>query len=144
MKKNAITSLAVLCLLAGCSKGPFQMAPVSGVVTLDGDPIEGANVRFKPHRQGDSIVAGPSSFGVTDSEGRYSLATHAGETGAVVTNHTVSISTYVTAMVDPENSDKMRVVSKERVPSRYRGKSELRFQVTEAGSGEANFDLDSE
>lgn len=134
-----VFAAAVVLSFCGCG-GPFQLAPVSGVVSLNGEPLEGAMVRFQPQRSGAEVVLGPASLGVTDSAGRYSLQTHTRETGAVVGAHSVSISTFDQRLVDPKNSDKVEVVSKERVPKQYHSPSELRFDVKK-GQNEANFDL---
>lgn len=129
---------------AGCGGGPFDIASVSGVVTLDGAPLDGATVRFKPQRQSDNPLVGPGSIGLTDAEGRYRLTTHDGASGAVVGPHRVSISTYDKRMVDPKNSDRVKVFAEERVPEHYRKASELSFEVPSGGTNEANFDLTSD
>jgi hypothetical protein len=134
---------AILILIAGCGDEAFKTAPVSGVVTLDGAPLEKAAVVFAPQRQGSSPLVGPGSIGVTDADGRYQLQAHDRRRGAVVGPHTVSISTYEERPVDLEKSDAVEVVSKERVPKRYRSPSELKFIVPTDGSDEANFDLSS-
>ena len=131
---------ALLGAVVGCS-GEFPLASVSGVVTLDGKPLENATVFFQPQAKGTESVVGPPSIGVTDATGKYSVATHKLGSGAVVGDHTVSISTFELRMKDPQNSDAVEVVSPERVPDRYRSPSELSFQVTSRGSDEANFDL---
>ncbi|MEM6329130.1 MAG: carboxypeptidase regulatory-like domain-containing protein [Planctomycetota bacterium] len=111
------------------------------MITLDGKPLPDATVRFNPKQQGGSPMVGPSSFGTTDSQGRYTLRTHKGRSGAVVGRHVVSVSTYATELVDPQNSDETRVLSEERVPKRYRTPSELTYEVPSGGTGDANFDL---
>ncbi len=133
------TALLLSALVVGCG-GPFQLAPVSGVVKLDGKPLEGAMVRFQPQRVGDDPVLGPASIGVTDSEGQFTLRTNTKESGAVVGPHVVSVSTFDQRLVDPANSDQVEVVAKEVVPQKYRSPSELSFDVPRGG-GEANFDL---
>lgn len=134
-----------ICLLgvagiAGCG-GEFQMARVSGVVTLDGEPLQNANIQFQPQRSGDSMVVGPTSFGTTDSNGRYTLETRKHGGGAVVGKHLVSMSTFDQRMVDPQNSDRTEVLAEERVPARYRAPSELQFEVPRRGTSDANFEL---
>ena len=78
---------ACLCLLAfvvGCSE-PASTATVSGVVTLDGKPLEFIHVEFWPEN-------GQRSFGKTDSEGRFELLTDDRSTkGAVPGTHKVSL-----------------------------------------------------
>jgi hypothetical protein len=68
--------LTILCFatcLSGCSVasspnyGELGLVQVSGVVTLDGEPVPGARVQFR------TTEDGTYSQGVTDDKGRYSL-----------------------------------------------------------------------
>jgi hypothetical protein len=76
-----------LLLATGCDDGGMNLAPVEGVVTLDGAPVTEAGVMFVPN---DSSL-GPPATGVTDAEGWFSLVT-ANRTGALVGDHRVVIS----------------------------------------------------
>lgn len=133
----------LLVATLGCG-GEFQIATVSGVVTLDGEALPNASVYFQPRRRGDDPVVGPPSVGVTDDSGHYTLRTTDGSSGAVVGVHAVSITTFERRMVDPKNSDRLEVVSKERVPPRYRTPSELSFTVPSGGAEQADFELTTE
>ncbi len=64
---SAVIALGGL-LLAGCgpSSDVPKLAPVHGVVTMDGKPLANATVRFIPE-------SGRPSVGVTDEQGRYEL-----------------------------------------------------------------------
>jgi hypothetical protein len=63
---------AALLLVAGCGgRGPF---PVNGVVTLDGQPVVGAEVRFDPAAP-DLLPA----FAMTTEGGAFSLALAGGK-----------------------------------------------------------------
>ena len=76
---------------AGCSSNPAvypEVADVVGVVTLDGQPLEGATVTFAPE-------AGRASSGVTDSTGRYSLNYTGSIRGAMLGAHRVMIKKMV-------------------------------------------------
>lgn len=132
--------VAAPLLLAGCSGNPYEIAPVSGRITLDGDPVAKAIVSFEPVGEGDKLRLGPGSFGVTDAEGRYTLETVDRRSGAVVGEHRVTISTFRAA---PDRS-KMEVVRKEEIPARYNDESELTFVVPPEGSENADFELVSE
>lgn len=57
--------LATLAVFAGCGD-KVQTAEVSGVVTLDGKPLELVQVEFWPD-------AGQRSFGKTDDQGKFTL-----------------------------------------------------------------------
>lgn len=148
MEKSAVKNVKIVCgcivvlasLFSGCRRAPYDLAPISGVVTLDGKPVEQAIVRFELV-PGQDCPSGPGSIGLTSSDGRYSLKTHKGERGAVIGSHRVSISTKVTRMINPDLSDATEVVAKERIPSRYWHRSELVFDVSPKGTKEADFDL---
>jgi hypothetical protein len=126
-----LRGLAVVAALgvAGCGGGP---AAVSGVVTLDGQPLDGAVVTFTPTAADE--VGGSS--GKTDAQGRYTLRTVLGDkAGASVGKHKVAVSLY---KENPKNPDQ---AGSERVPQRYNQKTELTFDVPAGGTDKANFDL---
>lgn len=122
----AILALPALCL-AGCSDG-LNLVPVTGTVTLDGLPLEGASVVFRPEQ-------GRLSSGKTDAEGRYTLRYTDEKAGALPGEHTVQIAT---AADDEESSAPPR----EKLPARYNLTSELRATVSTA-SQQHDFALDS-
>lgn len=74
--------------IGGCggSDGP-DTEPVTGIVTLDGQPVEGARVVFSPGSGG-----GQAASGVTDAEGKYELTTFSQGDGAVVGNYNVIVT----------------------------------------------------
>lgn len=123
--------------LAGCGQGGApepELVPVSGTVTLDGQPLADASVMF-----------GSVARGATDASGRYELS-RGDKKGAPVGEHQVIIDKWVlpdgslyTGDVSPHEVD-----AKQLVPVRYSdpGTSELRATVPEGG-GTIDFDLKS-
>src|SRR5262245_49500081 len=82
-----------LSLVGGCgSSAEYELAPVSGVVTLDGKPVPYTQVVFIPQATGGSTNPGPGSAAACDDQGHYQLKTVRGEDGAVVGTHSVRIS----------------------------------------------------
>lgn len=74
MRHNVVFILLAAMGVAGCGKGPsLKTYPVTGTVTYNGKPLEGANVVYIGPNT-DS----PRSSAVTDSEGRFSLTTYVG------------------------------------------------------------------
>lgn len=128
-----------LGVLAGCGGSPYPLADVSGVVTLDGEPLAGARVAFQPRREGKGLDSGPGSYGTTDAHGRYTLRTIDGTSGAVVATHDVRISTYV-GEADP-TSDAPQTLAPERVPPRYKLPDALTSTVPDKGTAGADFHL---
>jgi hypothetical protein len=76
---------------AGCSS-KYKPVPVSGVVTLDGKPLEGANVFF--YAVGDA-KEGRTAQGVTDKNGEFRLSTLGKDDGALRWDYKVVIHKYV-------------------------------------------------
>lgn len=58
-----------LLVIAGCSGQAVNTEPVEGIVTLDGEPVEGATLTFIPVQPG----SGAAATGITDAEGKYRL-----------------------------------------------------------------------
>ncbi|QDU77978.1 hypothetical protein Pan97_50570 [Bremerella volcania] len=134
-----IVALAPLCLLVGCF-GSDKIVPVSGRVTLDGEPLSGAVVGYEPIAQEGDLEAGYGSYARTDDDGRYTLRSLNNEDGALVGQHRVSVSTVVGK--EGPNGEILGL-TKERVPSRYNNDTQLVIEVPEGGTDEANLELES-
>ena len=78
-------SATFLVAMTGCGNG--NLAPVSGTVTYDGKPVPGLRVVFSPETIGDDYAVGPYSKGVTDENGRFTLATRHKDEGAFIGKH---------------------------------------------------------
>jgi hypothetical protein len=90
-KKSLVLSVCFLGAIWGCNKGPSVAAfPVTGTVTYEGKPVEGASVMFMSKNPD-----GPKANGETDAEGRFSLTTYLGPQqilkGAVPDEYKVAI-----------------------------------------------------
>lgn len=103
--KRIVGSLVVLvslAMLTGCQKGDDRDLPAtveaSGVVTLDGQPVEGASVVFIPSDGGQYPAQG-----LTDSSGRFSLQAFEEKSGAVPGKYAVQVSKTVT--VDAQGNE---------------------------------------
>jgi hypothetical protein len=121
--------MAVIAVLfaSGCGGGGGpSLGTVSGRVTLDGQPLQGAVVEFQP-------AEGRGSFGVTDAQGDYRLSFTEARQGAVLGKHTVRIT------LDAEDDERKTDAN---IPARYNRLSELTAEV-QAGSNERNFELQS-
>lgn len=134
----AIRTVTVVVLLSGC--GEHELAPVSGVVTLDGKPLVRGVVNFQP-MGGENENPGPGSTGITDEKGRFvlKLNTPEGSEGALVGEHRVSISSRNAEGTNGEKSDPRMTV--ELVPSRYNVRSILTYPVPAEGTDKADFVL---
>lgn len=127
---RAICSLALVIAVASCSarpRGQPEIAPVSGTVTLDGQPLGGVAVVFESDR-------GVLSFGNTDDEGRYTVSYIRSAKGAGLGRNVVRISTPTMGPSSPLRKDK--------IPSIYNTASTLTVDVAK-GSNVFDFTLES-
>lgn len=121
---------------SGCGGGVnYELAPVQGYVWLDGAPLPGARVTFYPNGSKGNIEPGPMSVATTDDQGRFTLRTVDGATGAVVGDHLVTISTRQTKP-DPKNSDQVIETHPERVPDSHRKPPGTRVKIPAEGNKE--------
>ena len=81
----AILAAMALPLFCGCrdSSGP-QIAPISGQVLIDGQPLTVGRVEFIP-------AGSRASFGNLDKEGRFKLTCRDPEDGAILGNHHILV-----------------------------------------------------
>jgi len=127
MVSNAVRfgcGLLLLVLFMGCGSG---MKPVTGVVTLDDKPLEGASVVFTPQEGGRT-----NSVGKTDASGAYEL-TYTNKEGAIVGDYKVVI-------FKPKQTPDGEV---ETLPKMYNEESTLTASVTADGENTFDFKLKS-
>jgi hypothetical protein len=79
-------SVILVACFAGCGKTGPELAPVTGRITLDGKPLENADISFQPDN------SKPPSAGRTDANGHYELAYKRGVTGGTVGSNSVQIT----------------------------------------------------
>jgi hypothetical protein len=139
---RALSFCLTLCLLAaGC--GDSRLVPVSGVVTLDGEPVAGVLVNFKPvpGKSADPEYS-PTSFGRTDKKGRFRLES-LDASGAAPGEHIVTIARQAR---NPFTEDGQVEIPEMEQPIEYilpekARDGSLRFTVPVQGTDEANFDF---
>jgi hypothetical protein len=134
---------AMLTAVLGCGRTPYRLAPVSGLVTLDGKPLPNARVGFEPQSAGGGSISGPGSYGTTELQGRYELKTVSGARGAVVGRHIVRIATLSVKRDRSRGPESISVQEEEKVLDRYREPGVLTFTVPPAGTAAADFHLTS-
>lgn len=141
--------LTALSLLIGCGSEPELdgTTAVTGTVTHNGTPVEGATVTFSPTGEGRA------ASGITDAEGRFKLTTLAADDGAMPGVYSVAISkTSVQGAMTVEESEAYlqkhnqappAPVTKELLPVKYKNpaQSGLSATVNEGGENDFTFDL---
>jgi len=91
MKDFTPWMLGLALLAAGCGgDGRPSLVKVTGTVTLDGQPLEGAIVAFQPITDAKAKFQRPSA-GTTDASGKFVLGTYAIDDGAPVGKFRVGI-----------------------------------------------------
>lgn len=141
----------VLIAIAGCgSEG--GLVPVTGVVTMDGEPVTEGRIEFFPQ-------SGRPASGVIRSDGRYSLTTYESGDGAKPGEYVVTVTARQTPNTAPmyksmedelmgkvneeysPESDSARV--KWLVPKIYSNRASSGLTAEVDGGGEIDFQLQS-
>lgn len=125
MRRDWLLGCAILVL--GCARTGPEIGDVSGIVTLNGEPLVHATVMFMP------VPDGRSSIGTTDESGAYRLIFNLREMGALTGEHHVAIST---AGADASGRN-----TPERVPAKYREPGALTAAVV-PGKNTIHFELE--
>jgi hypothetical protein len=140
--RAVLTAGALFVLLCGCGSDG-KVAPVSGVVTLNGKPIADIAVTFQPLASDGKNVAGPTAFGVTGPDGRYTVKLYGTETkGATVGKNQVRFCGYA-APTDMTDEALAKAKPKVNIPTRYWNESKIEFEVPPKGTSSADFQLKS-
>jgi hypothetical protein len=139
LRNLAATFLLGLMLLQfGCGSRD-GVVPVSGVVSLEGQPLADANIILHP-----ITAAGAGPFVATsDAAGKFALGPSAGPagSGAVPGEYRLTISTLKMAPVTDGRDDAVpKVLTPERVPNNY-SRGNMRFIVPEAGNTDVKLDV---
>lgn len=145
--------LGVSLVTAGCSgqQGADRPATyaVTGIVTHNGKPVEGAMVKF------ELADGSRSAVGKTDASGKYTLTTFGSDDGALPGSYKVSIVQYETPPITPAKSEAEYVPPemlpasakpappRNLLPSKYADvkSSNLTATVTENGENKFDFNL---
>ncbi|QDU75539.1 Bacterial Ig-like domain (group 1) [Bremerella volcania] len=131
----AIVAAIALCVVIGCSKadGP-DLGYVEGTVTLDGKPLDGAEVQFEPTNARPSVA-------FTDENGHYVLKFTGSRDGATIGTHTVRILS-ARGSSGGEGDGPVVKARPELLPPKYHEKSTLTADV-QSGNNTIDFDLQS-
>lgn len=122
MNVRIVSLMVLVACVVGCSGDLPPLGKVSGKVTLDGQPLAGVIINFKPEN-------GRAATATTDSEGEYTLEYVHGVSGSKVGSTTVMFEWPLGQAGKP-------------IPKRYVGlNSELKVDVSKGGN---NFDFDLE
>jgi hypothetical protein len=112
--------------LAGCGRTGPEVAPVSGRVTLDGRPLESADLMFQVEGKSPGV-------GRTDQDGRYELMYKRGVAGTPIGSNRVAITVSSELVSNPPP-----------IPARYNTQTELTAEVQPGEDNVFNFDLTSD
>jgi hypothetical protein len=109
--------IAIVMGLAGCGGGgsaEHQVAPVTGRVVHDGQPVNGGSITFRPiNVEGTRAgVMGKPASAEVGADGTFSLSTYGRRDGAVVGQHQVIYTAVATGAESYDDKP---------VPSPYRG-----------------------
>jgi len=142
MLRNVVLFGTIFVGVNGCGSNE-NLAPVSGVVKLNGKPAADIEVIFQPIAEATSIAPGPAAFGVTGPDGRYAVKVIGEDKrGATVGKNQVMFSGRASAADFSEDGSK-RGKPAVSIPARYSNESKIEFEVPAKGTTSADFELKS-
>lgn len=119
----SLAAAAIATAMGGCNFGP-PMAPVSGTVAMDGQPLRFGTVMFQ-HTEG-----GQPARAQIQPDGSFVLSTFGPEDGARVGEHRVRVACFEAQ--DPANADKPRgdSLGASLIPKKYANPATSGIKVT--------------
>lgn len=93
IQQSLFICLFVTAIAVGCNDSPYEVAPVSGKVTIDGTPITSGKVMFAPVSKDASVKSGKPGFGRLQADGSFTISTYGEQDGAVVGKHWATVIT---------------------------------------------------
>jgi hypothetical protein len=152
-----ISLAMILPGLSGCAgsapeiEGREKTLPVTGTVTLDGEPLADATVTFHGPLVGKAGKPGLSAVGTTDSDGKFRLTTYEANDGAAAETYQVSVTKVEAAETTgstegeyvPPEAKARPAAPRSLVPEKYTtpAQSGLTATVTDGKDNEFTFEL---
>lgn len=149
-----LVGAALAPLLAGCGQSVQdpnrpQTVEVTGTVTYNGSPVEGATITFNPATR---TAESRGAVGKTDDSGSYQLTTFEAADGAIPASYTVTVAkTETQGALSEEEVNKYyergetppKPETKDLLPAKYKTPAEsgLTADVTEGGDNVFDFEL---
>src|SRR5439155_21771899 len=144
--RSPLRCFVSLVAVLGCSSAGSNLpktVPASGVVTLDGKPVDGAQVVLVPAGAGTT-----GAEGVTNSSGRFSLRAYDEKEGAIPGEYKAQVSKTIQVKVEGakgslDGGDPVRF--EYAVPAKYTGfkTSGLTVSIPDTGNRDINLALTS-
>ncbi len=136
----SVVLLPVVIVALGCgsAKRPtVKTVKLSGTITMDGQPLEGAQVNF--------LATEYAGVATTDASGRYELEGQPGENTVYIRKFEGVGADFDATMMDSVSDAGGGGGPRQMVPARYSDPSqtELRYVVPDRATSDANFELSS-
>lgn len=143
LKDTSFTWAVILSLacIVGCTSAGRNLpktVPASGVVTLDGKPVDGAQVVIVPAAEGTT-----GATGVTDASGHFSLRAYPEKDGAIPGEYKVQVSKTIEVKLKGTVDGGDAVRFDYGVPGKYTvaKTSGLAVTIPDAGNRDIKLDL---
>lgn len=146
LKYDVSVCLLQICLLIsgllsvlGCGSGGGNLpktVPASGIVTLDGKPVDGAQVVLVPANEGMT-----GATGVTDASGHFSLRAYPQKDGAIPGEYKAQVSKTIEVKLKGSVDGGDAVRFDYGVPGKYTTADKSGLKVTIPDSGNRDIQL---
>lgn len=136
--------LVATMMMVGCGEGTQDDRParakVTGTVTHNGSPVEGATVSLQP-----ASGSGQGAIGKTDASGKFTLTTYTPGDGALPGEYKISVSKVeVTSMVSEEEALKLQEQGRPIPPAQTKQLLPQKYGNTETSGLTTTVEADQE
>ncbi len=121
--------------VSGCSKSPYegeQRFPLTGTVTLDGEPVDGGTISFIPSVETKRVTGGPIAGG------KYTVHENSGANAGEYRVEIHWLKPTGEQFLDKDDTGEMIDVVAEAIPQKYNTSTEL---VAEVSASQTEFDF---
>ncbi len=141
VKTTRLFSLTAVVLLAGCGpKDGLERAQISGIITIQGEPLSHASVQFVP-----AGAPGLGALGFSDENGKFTvISSREDDAGVPPGDYMVVVSRWANPdgkVLGPEDTQADNQYARETIPAPYSGQSSpLKVNIPKEG-GEIKIDV---
>lgn len=141
MSPRTLLFIVMLLLLPPCGAcrpgNPLNLQPVSGSVTLDGQPLDSGTIEFVPTGVSNGLLSG-----ALIANGQYSVPVDKGLPPGKYTVRVFSAGAIANVPSGPPGSE-APAPARERIPAKYNVNSQLTAEINAGGTTTFNFELTS-
>ena len=142
MRTCAFIVMIALLAAPGCGS-KYKVVPVSGTITLNGEPLPDVTILTQPvSKSAENNSPGPGSYGKTDADGRFTLELQNEPTPGAVPGKCVITVVEKAHSQDPSSDEVTRADRRTRIPPEFR-ENRVTYDIPPEGTDAMDINIDT-